>query len=300
MFHIPATYQQTYPTSPTMDTGLVLLQLFMLLLVGINFVLSIVVICLNFKAFKYHWKPGLMVGIALLVIYTLSYSATFLLVDIREASGVHDVPLPVLYVGASVVLLCFAVLQAGWYMAVYVGGAGEWDRARLPGFALLSRGEPGAWSGIMIGAGFGVFAGIVSTVLMVLIGIDVGPMLAEMMQIYESITEQPMPVRFVFYSLLVTGPAIAEELTFRGLMFGLFLRLSKNNTALIVLSTLVVSVLWSLLHIPNTNMPLVKCMQIFLISLVLCELARRKGIEAAIAGHVMLNLSAVAIAVPLE
>ena len=40
---------------------------------------------------------------------------------------------------------------------------------------------------------------------------------------------QPWPVGLVFYSLMVVGPAVTEELTFRGLMLGFFLRVSKGN-----------------------------------------------------------------------
>jgi membrane protease YdiL (CAAX protease family) len=90
----------------------------------------------------------------------------------------------------------------------------------------------------------------------------------------------------------VIGPAILEELQYRGILQGFLLRLCKDNRVAVTAATICVSLLWALLHLPNTNAPLLKCIQVFIIGLVLSEFARRKGIGTSIAAHVSLNISA--------
>jgi membrane protease YdiL (CAAX protease family) len=97
-------------------------------------------------------------------------------------------------------------------------------------------------------------------------------------------------------SLALSVPAIIEELTYRGAIFGFLLRLSRNNRWAIVASTLFVSLIWALGHLSNTNAPLIKCIQIFIIGIVFCEFARRISIESAIASHIALNVTIVILA----
>ena len=58
--------------------------------------------------------------------------------------------------------------------------------------------------------------------------------------------------------------------------------------------------LWSVLHLLNTDLLLVKFGQIFIVGLVLSEFARRACVEAAIAGLVGLNLIFVLLSLFVE
>lgn len=266
------------------------------------FTFSIVVVCFNGSAIKRSWRVGLWVSAVLFVIMIASAVTTLFVVDIEQqilppGGGAANLSLPVVY--AVMVLFMFVVLllKAGWYLLVFAAGVGEWDRAGLPGYALLMRGDPRAWPSIWLGVLLGTIAAVISVAVMAWLGTDVGPLLNESMLMFQGVEEMAWPMSLMVFSLAVLGPAITEELTFRGLMLGFLFRISGHRRVAIVLSIVVVSILWSLLHVPNTDMPFVKCTQVFLIGLIFGELARRRGIEAAIAGHVALNLVAVVLSV---
>lgn len=296
-------FSQTPGGFQDIDVTQLLVLLSILLLLGAIFVFSIVVICLNFSAIKRAWRMGLVVSFVVLFFTVSTYAITLSLRGMEQfdelRANLNDPPLALILMFMVLLLGVLSLLQAGWYVLVFCAGVGEWDRARLPGYALLMRGERSAWKGIGLGALFGTFAGVVSTVVLVWLGIGIGPMLVEFAELMGHIDRLAWPYRLALYSLMVVGPAITEELAFRGLMLGFLLRIGGDRRWLAVLSIVFVSFLWSLLHIPNTDMPVVKCLQIFLIGLVLGELARRRGMEAAIAGHVMLNVSAVVCSLPM-
>ena len=67
-----------------------------------------------------------------------------------------------------------------------------------------------------------------------------------------------------------------------------------------VLATIATCLVWALFHLGNTDSPLVKITQIFLIGLALTEMARRMGLEAALAAHISLNLCSVVFGFWLE
>ncbi len=278
---------------------LILLGLF-LLSVGI-FVFSIVVICLNLGAVKRSWRVGMAVGAVLLVIMGASAVASVALMDVEQLllsrGGTDNVPLWAIYIVIAMVALVALLFKSGWYVLVFSAGVGEWGRAGLPGYALLIGGDRRAWSGIWLGAVFGVFAGAASAAAMIWLEIGMGPMLSDYLSMFSGLEDLPWPVSMLLFFVMVLGPAITEELTFRGLMLGFLIRIFGHGRLAVTLSIVCVSLLWALLHIPNTDMPFTKCLQIFLIGLVLGELARRRGVESAIAGHVMLNLVAVVVGV---
>ncbi len=281
-----------------------LVQLAMLLLAVGIFVFSIVVICLNLGAIKRSWRVGVVVGVVLLVITGASTAGALAVMDLEQLigsfGGPGTPPLLAIYIVAAVMASVLVVIKSGWYVLVFAAGVGEWDRAGLPGYALLMRGDRRTWSGIGLGAVFGTFAGVVSTVVLIWLDIGMGPMLSGYMAMFPGLEDLAWPVALLLFSVMVLGPAITEELTFRGLILGFLLRVCGRRQGLVVLSIVSVSLLWALLHIPNTDMPIAKCLQIFLIGLVLGELARRRSVESAIAGHVMLNLVAVVMSLIFE
>jgi membrane protease YdiL (CAAX protease family) len=282
---------------PQLGIDQLLMQIAAVLVLCAVFVLSIVVICLNLKAIGRWWRLGLSVAGVLLLIMGPATAVTLAYMDMDMLLGPDFGPDKIdpflfnvgMVLGASLIVL----VKSGWYVLVFAGGVGEWDRAKLPGFPLLTRGDTRAWSGIGFGAVFGVIAGLVSVAVFVWLNVGAGPMLTGYEQMFAAFHELSLPIRLFFMALMVAGPAIAEELVFRGLLLGFLLRVSKGNSVLVAVSIVGVSLAWSLLHLQNTDWPVLKCAQIFLIGLVLGELARRRGVESAIAGHLALNLTAI-------
>ncbi len=97
------------------------------------------------------------------------------------------------------------------------------------------------------------------------------------------------------FCLFVIAVAISEELVFRGGILALVVRSTRNRHVLRFLGIIAISLLWGLVHIPNTSIPEIKVAQIFIIGLVLAEIARRSCIHSAIAAHIGLNLTSVAL-----
>ena len=301
---LQALAQAGSPPNPfdQMDAVQILVLLAMFLLLIVIFVFSIVVICFNGPAIKRSWRVGTAVAVVLLIIMSASVVSTLFVMDIEkqvmaQGGGAAHLSLPVVYTVMAIFILGVLLVKSAWYVLVFAAGVGEWGRAGLPGYVLLMRRDPRAWPGIWLGVVLGTVSAVISVAVMVWLGTGVGPLLDESMFMFQGVEDLAWPMSILIFSLAVLGPAITEELTFRGLMLGFFFRISKHNRIAMALSIVVVSILWSLLHVPNTDMPFVKCTQIFLIGLIFGELARRRGIEAAIAGHVALNLVAVGLSV---
>ncbi len=272
-------------------------HLLMLALMGAIFVFSIVVICYNGRAIKRVWRIGLLFASVIFLLNTGSTIINLYFMDLKNLPGIDQTDSDLMQAVIYTIIICAVVaaliIQWAWYTLVFTASFGEWTKAGLPGFALLIPRKRNIKTGVRIGAIFGILAGVFSTVIFIWLNIGIGPMLAEFESLLIKIEQLPLLYRLIVYSILVVGPAITEELTFRGLMLGFFMRVCNNNKLQIACAYFIVSMLWALLHIPNTDMPIVKVLQIFLIGLVLCELARRFSLESAIAGHILLNLSAV-------
>lgn len=100
-------------------------------------------------------------------------------------------------------------------------------------------------------------------------------------------------IRLPIALLAVTSVAVVEELVFRGALLGALLRCCRSRRVLTAGAVVVVALLWALMHALNTDAPLIKCSQIFVVGVLLCEIARRSCLEAAMAAHISLNVAAV-------
>jgi membrane protease YdiL (CAAX protease family) len=244
-----------------------------------------------------YFKAGLVFGLALLVLNT-PVSLLGLAIwapdpHAREKYGTTGESLEKLRWGFTIASSVIAVaVQLAWNTLVYCIAGTEWSRLGRELLQELRARGPKTWRPILVAVAFGLAAGALTTIVFSALGIQANEFRAKLVERAPHLAEVSFRTRFVVSFLFVTGAAIAEELVFRGALLGFLLRVTKESTAGIVGSTILVSLLWASLHLLNTNSATVKVLQIFLTGIFLCEFARRWGITSSIAAHFALNLAA--------
>jgi membrane protease YdiL (CAAX protease family) len=191
------------------------------------------------------------------------------------------------------------VLRVGWHMLEYYVAAAEWRRFKPDPFPILQGRENRRMRTVLAAATLGVAAGALSLVALQALGVQVSDAVKDIQRLFPRAANAPLAVRLPVFLCAFSALAVVEELAFRGVLLGWLLRVGRPRGGYAVCAIVLVSLLWALLHIPNTNAPLLKCGQIFVFGLLLGELARRWSVEAAIAAHVALNLSVVILGLTL-
>ena len=276
--------------------------LFYLSLMGVSFVLfcvwvlEVVLISLRGKLVLVRWMKGLTVSFVVFLV-----SLPSVIVGVMGAMEKGE-PINALVIGVVVGVLVLLLMMV-WWMFLYGGGAVYWKESYEGGYVildrkmLLGRGRCGAWGKVFLSLGIGLIYGLLSCWVFEKIGVNVNENMLGNVVLEGQGGEEGAGwlIALVLFSTF-TSAALVEEMSFRGMLLPWFARVLgwKEGKGLgFVLSTLLVSLLWAVIHWPNTNMPVVKVVQIFLIGLVFCVFARKWGMESAIAGHVGLNWSAV-------
>lgn len=281
------------------DVANLMKSLFVLAIQGGLSVLIIVVAVLNARRFRAHWRVGLAIGIVCLLLALPG--VVFGLLHFRMPAQPAGPNLPKEFMGFAVAMgmvigLMILVMKVGWHMVVYCAAAAEWERLSRGGFPLLQRRGPAPWRGMIVAAVLGIMGGGLSTAVFVALDVERSQVLEMLQRLFPGADAAPALVRLPVALLAFTVPAIVEELVFRGAVLGFFLRAARGRRGLVVAAFVVVSLLWAAIHLMNTAAPLVKCTQIFVIGLAFCELARRWCVEAAIVGHISLNVTAAVLA----
>lgn len=137
----------------------------------------------------------------------------------------------------------------------------------------------------------GVLVGLVSTVAFHHLGIGMGSLMDLAAQLTPDLDREAAWFNWGIVLPAVCAAAIGEELLFRGAVQRWLTRWFKSPWPSIV----VTSAFWALLHAPNTDAPLLKLGQIFLLGLALGALAHRHGVESTVLAHVGLNIGATAL-----
>jgi membrane protease YdiL (CAAX protease family) len=114
---------------------------------------------------------------------------------------------------------------------------------------------------------------------------------------FPGLATSPFWVQFAAVLSMASAAALVEEMIFRGGILGFFLRITGNKTCTAWFIIAAVSLLWAVLHIPNTDKPGAKILQIFLLGLACGALMRRWGLGSTIAAHLTLNICSV-LAIP--
>ena len=283
------------------DWAEMLMVLGTMVLLSVAIALTVVVIVLRFMEGIRRWKTGLVVGGVVLLL-----NLPMMLIVLVIASQAFEYPGLVMVIG---VFMCvgISVWLLMWRMMVYGAGAASWARVHEGGYVILDKGRLGgrgrenAWRRVLWGFGIGGVFCLLTVVGFDLLGVESG----EMMQMFagdegnageRAEAGGDMAVTVLLLLSVVTTAAFGEELVFRGVLLPWLAELfgwKPGREMGFWLSVLVVSFLWSTIHWPNTNMPVVKLLQIFVVSLAFCWMARKWGVESAIAGHLGLNVPAV-------
>jgi membrane protease YdiL (CAAX protease family) len=265
---------------------------------GLIFLLVVILAVVNLKSFRKHYKTGLIIGIALFIMMLPAAILTLAHLDLSPIFSKYAhrdgnaPPLKVyFYIGLAFGALIL-ILKIGWQMVVYYVAASEWSKLRPDPFPLLMRTGKISGRTVIASVVFGIVVGAVSFVVFQALGVLTGKETKGVELLFPNIKEISLFIQLPLALLAMSVPAITEELAFRGVLLAFLLRLSKNSRAAVVTSILMVSMLWAFLHLFNTGFPLIKCIQIFIVGIALCEIARRSCLENAIIAHLSFNITA--------
>lgn len=149
-------------------------------------------------------------------------------------------------------------------------------------------GKERSWGVLGLAAVGGVALGLGSTVLFHQLGIGMGSLMDLASQMTPDLDRSAAWFNWGVVLPAVCAAAIGEELLFRGAVQRWLTSWSSRPWLSIALTSL----FWALLHAPNTDAPLLKLGQIFVIGLMFGALANRHGVESTIVAHVGLNIGA--------
>ncbi len=265
------------------------------------FALVVTLSILHRDVFHRHFKAGLVLAVMCLALMLPNVTFSMFFLEpaelIGEGPGEPGGGFPELWLHIGMILgVLLVVLRVGWYMLEYHAAAAEWRHFKPDPFPILQGREDRRLGALFAAVAFGLVGGVLSIVAIKALGVDVGEGIKHLQQLFPRAMGAPLAVRLPVFVMAAGALAVAEELAFRGVLLGWLLRIGRRRGAYAVLMIALVSLLWALLHIPNTNAPLLKCGQIFVIGLFLGEFARRWSVEAAMAGHLALNATVVALA----
>jgi len=237
-------------------------------IVSLCLAISFIALAINNRAaLKKHYKMGLLFG-AITLIFKINNP---LIVSLFKDSEIFNSEISILFLN---------VLSNG---LVYFIAAAEWEILKPYSFPFL-------WKSDVFSRKPVILAGVGS----IIIGIIFGFFLSIL---YDRSNAHnyfyPTPVYYLFYSVIgVIFVSLVEELIFRGVLFGVLLRLTKRTTRGIVISTIAVSFFWTIIHF---NKPFWMYIVIFIFGIILCELVRRWDIETAIVAHCSYNAALVLV-----
>jgi membrane protease YdiL (CAAX protease family) len=285
-----------------------LFQLFLsLVYLGIEFacfVFIAVLTALTWRQIRFTWKAGLAIAV---MLFVLGLPSVLLALAYLDLSGTgREIPAHLrgfVQVAAGVAALGITVVQIPLRAAYLHVAAAEWGRVRpsaaptepRPYLAALAGPARTRRLGIAVGAGVGLVSVVLTFALFWAAGVREGQSMKELQRLFPQIQEASAVVALPAMLGFVIAAAVTEELIFRGAMLGFLLRVTRNQAALAWVFITAVSALWALLHIPNTDHPTLKVMQIFLLGLALGGMTRRWGLPSAVAAHVTLNTGAVIV-----
>ncbi len=268
---------------------------------GVILIVLIVSVVLHRSFFKQHWKSGLIIGAVAALLIVPMLIGQMITVDPARAFETfapdmprdqHTVATVAFYaaMGASIV---FTLAKAGWWMLVFVAAAGAWAAVRPGRLAGLMPGQPMPWAKVALGAFVGVVVAVVTGVVFMLLEVGLSNVLEKQADLFAPSADAMGPVMLVLAIMAVSGIAIVEELIFRGALLGSLLKWAGDQPLAMAAWIVLVSLVWAAMHLLNTDAPLIKMTQIFIMGLILAWLTWWGGLSSAIAGHVALNITAI-------
>ena len=268
------------------------------------FVLVVILAICHRKRLREHWRIGLSLGVAVFLLALPAQVCGMLFFDLDAIFLQQGRPPPagpagnlmrfLVRFGLGIGFLIF-VLQIGWTLLVYAVGAEVGDRESTPAYPVLRR--KGPVRGLLLLAAFagGGLFGAASLFLFQALGVREGEAVRRLLQMFPGMADLDGTLLFFVTLTFVSAAAIGEELSYRGVLQGWIRRIGGEGAGSLVAASVVPSLLWALLHLANTDAPLLKFGQIFVFGMILAALARRVNLEAAICAHLGLNVCAAAV-----
>jgi membrane protease YdiL (CAAX protease family) len=252
---------------------------------------------IKWKQVRPLFKAGLALGLVILVLKLPGTVAGAYMMDVDSLMGNMDVEDPPegfrtamkfgLWLGIGVGLAGSIV---GAFHTALAAGLGQ--LAQSNAYPLLS-GAKQRFQGWWIACVIGTLAGVVSTLAFIALDVSEGQAILWLMQtLMPGHAELSVWWKFAWALPTVVAYAIAEEVSFRGIMQGWLIRLMGDGRGTVIGAIVLTSIAWAIGHASNTDAIGLKLTQIFLLGLVFGWLARRYSVEAAIVAHVSLNVVA--------
>lgn len=266
-----------------------------LLFVAAKWIILIAVIVagiVRWQRIRPAFKPGVMVGAALLLLNLPSMVASVAYIDPsmlfpedESARTFAEIGFRVGVAGAFVFAFAKVFLVA---LQIGLGEDAFPQRSSYP--TLLER--PVRFTGWKTGALIGTVAALVSTLLFWMLDAELGPSIEWLRNLAPGYARVPMAVQLAIALPAVAGIAVAEEIFFRGVVQQWMVRLAGGGGTVVVAAIVLTSVFWSVGHAGNVEPAWFKLSQIFVLGLIFGGLAHRHGVESSCAAHVCLNLVA--------
>ncbi len=274
-----------------------LVSLAMLGLQGGIFVFFLVLTILSFRQLRQTWKWSVFFSLIALLLGLPGVMLGMYYVDVQKfAPGTDPGIVPAMKILACLVAIGIVAFTAIVRVMYYHVAAVQWSRAWGTDAPTIVNPGRARWRGLVVGAGIGTAAAAASLLLFLGLHIGESRQITQFMANFPGIDQAPAWIAFVASLGVGLAAAVVEELVFRGGILGFLCRITANQTALAWLWIAITAALWAFLHYDNTDRPAVKMTQIFLIGLAFGWLARRWGLHASMAGHIMLNAVVVAAA----
>ena len=184
-------------------------------------------------------------------------------------------------------------------MAAYAVGTNQWEKAwefSETDPRPVPAGEDASLVGPVV---FGVGAALVTLVVFGLLGVRESEYVRALSDMVAEGSSFGRALLYPASLLAVIAAAIVEEIVFRGVLLGWLVALFRERRGPTNFAIVLSAGIWALGHLANTDSPALKVAQVFIIGLVLGEFARRRGLKAAIAGHVSLNIVAATLEMAL-
>lgn len=241
----------------------------------------------NRRRFKLRWKPGLTIGVVLFLMTIPSLVFSFACMD---DSGIEE-SMRIAFLVGMILGVILQILNIGWNMILFIVADAEWRKTGTGGLLGRRSRINGSWRHMTASFATGVVIASVSIVVFTLLGIEEGESILALQELFPKAgSASPwiaMPVITLFFSV----HAVTEELVFRGGMLAFVIRKSGDRKILQYIGITAITLAWAVAHIPNTNAPVVKVIQMFITGIILVEITRRSSLRNAIAAHFGLNLT---------
>lgn len=248
----------------------------------------------GWRGYRRHWAAITWLGPAVLLLQLPNIVLTVSYLDVMALGPDFEPEYELAArVGAGVVAAVLAIWGAMFAAASVPPAIAWWASVRV--VAWPRRGRARQIEGFWVGLIGGAIASVVSMAGLVWFEVGEGEVIVQMREMFTGIEGAPWWVLGPALASLVAVYGVTEEITYRGLLLPALWRLFGRGEWAFWLATALVSLAWALMHVPNTDRPDLKVLQIFVLGIGLGWLTRRYGLKSAIAAHVGLNVAAVAL-----